>query len=363
MPGDEGLSRNPGSLVTPSGPDAGYDLDTAAAIVEAAGRAPSIHNTQPWRWQLRDGALLLRADRSRQLDVADPDGHSLLISCGAALSLAALAAEGGAGRPAKVERFPDAADPDLLARLTSAGPQEPSGQALQDLEAALARASDRRPFSREAVDQETLEQLRAAARAEDAYVDFPHGRDKLIALAVAVSFADREERDDEAYQAEMRRWLRDPAVHPEPVDGVVATAVPHVQPGHARHTDVPVRDFELGVGGAQLIEQDADEYAVNAVVMTPGDQPVDHLAAGEALMRLTVAAQRRGLASCPLSQPVDLAAFRVRLQNSMGWVGVPQMMLRIGHPTGALLTPSTPRRPVSAVLDAWGPVPGGMEDR
>ena len=36
----------------------------------------------------------------------------------------------------------------------------------------------------------------------------------------------------------------------------------------------------------------------------------------------------------------------------MGWIGIPQMMLRIGRP-GTPITdlPLTPRRPVSAVLD------------
>ena len=53
-------------------------------------RAPSIHNTQPWRWRYRHGVLDLFADRTRQLPALDPDGRSLLLSCGAALELARL---------------------------------------------------------------------------------------------------------------------------------------------------------------------------------------------------------------------------------------------------------------------------------
>src|SRR6185369_15135967 len=67
-----------------------------AAAAEVAGHAPSIHNTQPWRWVVRDTALELHAQRERQLHELDPDGHMLLISCGAALQHAcvALTAEG-----------------------------------------------------------------------------------------------------------------------------------------------------------------------------------------------------------------------------------------------------------------------------
>ena len=58
----------------------------AEAVVARASRAPSLHNTQPWQWRLGNEVLDLRADRSRQLQIADPDGHSLLVSCGAAAS-------------------------------------------------------------------------------------------------------------------------------------------------------------------------------------------------------------------------------------------------------------------------------------
>jgi nitroreductase len=70
------------------------------------------------------------------------------------------------------------------------------------------------------------------------------------------------------------------------------------------------------------------------------------------MMTLMLQAELLGLASCPLSQAVDFAAFRARLQNSMGWVGYPQMLLRLGRPVSAVTDlPRTPRRPVSAVLE------------
>jgi hypothetical protein len=61
-----------------------------------AGKAPSILNTQPWRWRV-DGRLLeLRADRHRQVTGLDPDGRLLTLSCGVALHhvRVALATEG-----------------------------------------------------------------------------------------------------------------------------------------------------------------------------------------------------------------------------------------------------------------------------
>src|SRR6266542_3026372 len=82
-----------------------------------ACRAPSIANTQPWHWRIRDDTLELRADRSRQLTVADPQGRLMVLSCGAALHHATIVLA-VLGATASMEHLDDPADPDLLARLT-----------------------------------------------------------------------------------------------------------------------------------------------------------------------------------------------------------------------------------------------------
>ena len=59
--------------------------DQVHFLIETAVRAPSVHNTQPWRFHVGPAGLELHADRSRQLPAVDPFGRELLISCGAAL--------------------------------------------------------------------------------------------------------------------------------------------------------------------------------------------------------------------------------------------------------------------------------------
>ena len=326
-------------------------LDTASAIdvVAAAVRAPSIHNTQPWRWRVADDGLLLLADRSRQLTVADPDGHSMLISCGAALTLTQLALR-VRGWQVETVRQPDPSDRDVLAHVRTVDREEPTDEVRDAYAAALRRHSDRRPFAPQVVSEETVEALRDASAAGSARVDFPLQEDQRINLAVAVSWADGVGRDDEAYIAEMNKWLRDPDVNA--ADGIPADAVPHVEDGHPRRTDVPVRDFELGVTGRQMIELDVDERPLIAVVLTDSDTAADHLLAGESMMGLMIKAESLGLATCALSQAVDLAGFRTRVQGLMGWIGYPQMMMRIGYPGGpAEDLAFTPRRDPAAVLE------------
>ena len=327
---------------------AALDRRTVESVVAAAGRAPSLHNTQPWKWRLENDRLELHADRQRQLLVADPDGHSLRISCGAALALAEVAFA-GEGWLMRVERLPAPEQPDLLAVFTDPLPRPPTAADRQRLAAAARRYSERRPFQPRVVPVELVEELRAAADGAGAHAYFPVRAEEKLNLAVAVSWADRAERNDPGYLAEMRRWQQDADVRTE---GVPNSAIPHVRAGHPRHTDIPLRDFEIGVSGRQQIEADIDEHPLIAVLLTESDTPREQLAAGEAMLRLMLHAESLGLASCALSQAVDLLAFRARVQVLMGWGAYPQMMLRLGYPPPDPPPPGpSPRRPVSEQLD------------
>ncbi|MEO8888453.1 MAG: nitroreductase, partial [Jatrophihabitantaceae bacterium] len=50
--------------------------------VARATLAPSIHNTQPWRFVVRPDRLDVYRDRQRGVSVVDPNGRQLVISCG-----------------------------------------------------------------------------------------------------------------------------------------------------------------------------------------------------------------------------------------------------------------------------------------
>ena len=61
-------------------------------IVKYAVKAPSCHNTQPWRFRIRYDKIFLAPDFTRALPVADKDGHALYISMGCAMENLIMAA-------------------------------------------------------------------------------------------------------------------------------------------------------------------------------------------------------------------------------------------------------------------------------
>jgi hypothetical protein len=320
------------------------DVERAIAL---GVRAPSIHNTQPWRWMYNHGVLELHADRSRQLSVLDPDGRSVLLSCGAAVELARLGLA-ARGWHTDVDRMPDHDRPDLLARIRPLGRTAVDPAVTERSAAAERRYSDRRPFRDEPVPYQAVDRLVAMAADGDVYAAAVQRADERLDLAVVFSWADQVEAGDADYRAELARWTRHEGEGAP--DGVPASAVPHAVPGSPRHTDVPMRDFEAGITGGETLSEGVDEQPLYLVVFTVDDTPEARLRAGEAYARLSVEVERLGLASSAMTQAVDLPAVRERFRTLMDWPDHPQMVLRVGWPQDAPRPEPTGRRPVSEVL-------------
>ena len=313
-----------------------YDDADLRRAAQAAIRAPSLHNSQPWLFRLRDGEIEVLSDRDRELPVADRTGWAVRIACGAATFNARLALA-ATGTPARVKLYPDPAVPAIAARL-SAAEQRPPTSTEQDLLAAVARRhSNRRPFSPAPVPPEIRLRLVEAARAEGAWLDLLVGMTALSGFAEIARSADRVLRRDFGYQAELSAWMHVEAAH----DGVPVSAG---GPLPELHDLLPQRTFGDRPRGPG---RDFEPEPLVAIMGTRGDRPVEQITAGQALQRVLLTVTDAGLAASMISQPIEVAPARDQLRRALSRTGVPQMALRIGY--GVAGRP-TPRRPLDDVL-------------
>ncbi|MFD0598854.1 hypothetical protein ACFQZ4_46565 [Catellatospora coxensis] len=79
--------------------------DRLAAAAAAAAQAPSIHNTQPWRWRIGSRTADLYLEPSRLLPATDPDRRLATLSCGTALHHVQVALAAAGPQP-KCNSFP-----------------------------------------------------------------------------------------------------------------------------------------------------------------------------------------------------------------------------------------------------------------
>ena len=66
--------------------------DTMLKIIKYAAKAPSGHNTQPWKFKIESDSISILPDFTRALPVVDSDNHALYISLGCALENLIIAA-------------------------------------------------------------------------------------------------------------------------------------------------------------------------------------------------------------------------------------------------------------------------------
>src|SRR5271156_3902033 len=309
-------------------PDAG----TIRTVLALASRAPSVHNTQPWRWLVRAESLHLYSDADRQLPNTDPDGRDLILSCGAVLNHCVVGFA-AVGWQAKVARLPNPADPSHLAAIElSRSTADPVDIALTA--AIPRRRTDRRHYSSWPVPVGDVALMAARAARNGVTLCQVEDTDKLHKI-VAQSVWDHMTHD---YLVELTAWSGRYASEA----GVPARNTPKSDP----RAKIPSRYF---AGPALAMPPDSSPADDNAVVLALGtrtDNRLAQLRAGEATSIVLLTATSMGLASCPVTEPLERAETREEVRSDIfGDSGYPQMLLRVGWaPINADPLPSTPRR-------------------
>jgi nitroreductase len=322
-------------MTPPTGFDVTMALTDAATV---AGRAPSIHNTQPWRLVVDGQALGVYAETARRLSEVDPAGHLMLLSCGAATHHAQVALA-AAGWRTETDR---PADPDAgpLARIRVVGRDEPDPVALRRFEAIGRRRTDRRAVPASPVPEASLAAVTAAVAEAGVHLHIL-GREQVVEVAVAVEKAMRAEGDDDAIRGELAGWAGGARAEGS---GIPDTSIP----AQAPRTTVAGRDF--GVGGTLPPGAGHDESAVYAVLYGSGDMPVDWLRAGEALSAGWLDAVALGLTLLPFSAPVEIASTRRLLDRLISHIGHSYLVVRFGL-AASDAPPRTPRLPAGQTVE------------
>ena len=299
------------------------EIDQVAEASIAALRAPSILNTQPWRWRLAGNHAELWADRSRRLDGLDPDGRLLLLSCGTALHHAAVALL-AAGFAADVTRLPDPARPDLVARVRQGQPCPPDSLLYR---AIYQRRTDRRPFGDTRPTGAVLDELRSAAERHGVHLHVVRD-DQVTAFASAVAHAGEVEHSDARFREDLLAWTTRAR---EDRDGVAARSTVAPTP----RTIAP-RDLNLARPAALDPGTGTDRGTAYIILTVDNEEPADWVAAGEALSDVWLTLTARGLAASPISEVVEVLPVRLALRRLLGGVGHPAIAMRIGTPVDGI---------------------------
>ncbi|WP_206797563.1 nitroreductase family protein [Amycolatopsis sp. MtRt-6] len=309
-----------------------FDQALASAV-----RAPSPHNTQPWRFVVEHDVIEVWLDRERLLTVADPHGREARLACGAAAFNLVICLRAN-GLAVQVRMLPDPAEPDLIAVVRLDGNQKSTAAERKLAEAVFRRHTNRRPMLDKDVPSAVRSALKSAALQEGGQVEYLDASGRYTPVASLVRQAEALQAEDSAFRAEAAHWTHREADSPDGVPKTASGPPPH---GHGvvslrashENEDLPAREFE--------------REPLLGAVLTRDRGPHAEVRAGMAMQRVLLTATAEGLATSFLSQPFETPRTRASLDRLFAGLGQPHTLLRIGY---GYPTRLTSRRPVEDVL-------------
>jgi nitroreductase len=317
--------------------------EVVAEAVHRACRAPSLHNSQPWRFVDDADALQLFLDRDRLVDT-DSSGRQALLSCGAVLDhlTVAMAATGWASH---VDYCPNPNDHTHLASIDFTPMSYVTDAHRRRAEAIITRRTDRLPFEAppgwDALEVLLRHDVGDHLAALNVLPDNARPR-----LAEASQLTESLRLYDSSYHAELAWWTGSFAAF----DGIPQSSL--ISAAESDRVDIG-RTFPV-TQHRERRPQVAEDAATVVVLSALDDTRRDILACGQALSVTVLEATMAGLATCPLTHMTELEASCDILRHLTGRA-LPQVVIRIGAaPAADTLPPPTPRRPLHEVL-TWRP--------
>ncbi|MFK4088256.1 Acg family FMN-binding oxidoreductase [Kribbella sp. NPDC020789] len=321
--------------------------DQIDVLISAATAAPSMHNTQPWRFEVDGSVIDIHLDRSRALPAEDPTGRALRIASGAAVfNLRCAAAY--LGLHSWYGLMPCSDDPDHVVRVIIAPTMPPDAELAGLYHQIAFRHTSREPGLPLALSAANRMLLSGAAMAEGLELTWlqPDTIRTVLTMnarALLRGWADHDRT------AERAHWIGGTRT----ADGIPGAALgprPDVSPA-------PVRNLSAGLPGRPRTQRPYETEPTIAVLSADADSPADQVSVGMTLERILLIATRQGLRASFLNEPLEYDDSRAEVQAATGKPGFAQMIIRFSYSPIAATTPRRPVEEVVHVLPASRPGP------
>ena len=313
-------------------------------IVRYATLAPSGHNTQPWKFSIKEGSIGIFPDFTRELPVVDPDHRELYISLGCALENLVIAAR-YAGYDPEVEYFPVGEPTErLLVRLK---PADMAGDRVL-FRAIPERHTNRREYDGKQIPRADMKELQSVPK-ESGVTSIVLSEQKTIERIIElVKEGNDIQMNDDAFMDELISWIRFSDAEAEKHrDGLTSRAMGR-SPAPGWIGRLFMRLFVSAKSQSKTDERNIRSASALMVIASERDDRKSWVDVGRSFERIALTLTSLGIMNAHHNQPCEVPRLRTQLGRELGLGSShPQLLLRIGY---AEPLPHSPRRPVEEVL-------------
>lgn len=300
--------------------------------------APSAHNIQPWKYEIRKKSLLIGLDESRYLQISDPTRRQSLISIGAFIENLSVAAR-AFGLKSRVTYRSVLPSSFPLAEITFL--QTQSGRKNPGLRNAIcARHTNRGPYVNGPIPEDVIKRTSKLGQG-DAILLLPDQLQRkaitlLISQGVKIALSlSRLRRDLERLVSRESDCPRRGLTLESMIHGSAS------QLSQARWITKQLRP-------SRVARQTATNFASSpfvGVIATRGDDATSWLSAGRLLERILLVGAQAGLSHDIAAAPVEIPTLHRQLRTLLHTQLRPQVVFRLGKPVWPTFTRLSPRIP------------------
>jgi len=303
-------------------------------LIRYAILAPSSHNTQPWKFFIKDDEILVYIDFNRWLKIADSDKRELYISVGCAIENLLIAAK-YFKFSTEINYFPQGKDSELISSIKlKEQDYNPSEDDISLFNAISKRHTNHNIFEEKQINEENIELLRSIKTDDNIEIFITNDLkikqkvDELITEADIAQFSDPEYRNELAY------WIGEGVFGtPWLISKIAKIIYTYIDRGEK----IAAKDEEILLSASHL-----------AVIASKDNSRLSQVKSGQLYERLALKATAKDIRTHPMSNILELPKFKKEVKSLIPEKGLtPQHTFRLGY---AEIDKHSPRRNLDEIL-------------
>jgi hypothetical protein len=312
-------------------------------LVSKATKAPSGHNTQPWRFRQNGSVVEIHPDFDRRLPVVDPDDRELFVSLGCAAENLCLAAQNIGYEPSVA-----VGDTGIIAVALTEGVDIKSNPLFEQID---LRQTNRSIYTGEEIALDALKRLQAI-RSEDGVSVHYYARQtkQFNDIEQYVLRGNTHQMQNEAFKAELKSWMRFNKKHQDQTLDGLSYAV-FGAPNLPRWMAKLIMSMAINAKTQNKADREKIASASHLVLFTTRENSRrEWVNLGRTLQRFLLTATELGIAHAYLNQPNEEPEIAAEMTKTLDLDGeYPTVLLRVGYGEQQAYSK---RRPIGDVIAA-----------
>ena len=294
-------------------------------LVAQAVKAPSGHNTQPWRFRQNESAVEVYPDFDRRLPVVDPDDRELFVSLGCATENLCLAAQ-NIGYESSVA----VGDTGVIAVALTEGADVKSNPLFEQID---LRQTNRSIYTGEEIALDALRKLQSVCSEKGISIHYYARQTKQFNdIEQYVLQGNTRQMQNEAFKAELKSWMRFNKKHQDQTLDGLSYAV-FGAPNVPRWMAEPIMSMAINAKTQNKADREKIDSASHLVLFTTRENSRrEWVDLGRTLQRFLLTATELGISHAYLNQPNEEAEIVAEMAKTLDLDGeYPTVLLRVGY--------------------------------